>query len=279
MNRRLITAVAAAAILAAIAGAWWLTERRPITSQDPAAAVSAAPTAAAASAAPPDISAGIRHPIDPSPAAEPVEAEPTTVEGLLTRLFGRQAVLSLFQLDDFPRRVAATVDSLGRTHASARVWPVNPAEGPFTVLRHDGQEVISPDNGMRYTPYVLLLESIDMRQAAATYRKLYPRFQQAHEALGYPNSYFNDRVVDLIDHLLATPDAAGPLAVRLPEIKGPVQPVRPWVLYEFADPRLEALLAGQKLLLRMGPVNQRRVKSKLAAFRQLIAAPSASPSR
>jgi hypothetical protein len=60
------------------------------------------------------------------------------------------------------------------------------------------------------------------------------------------------------------------------EIKGPVQPERPWVLYEFADPDLQSLSAGQRLLLRMGPVNERRVKAKLEEIRRLVAAAPAT---
>jgi hypothetical protein len=217
----------------------------------------------------------VRHPIE---AAAPPEAaaEPLTVEKALTDLFGRKAVLSLFQLDDFPRRFVATVDNLGRTHAPARLWPVNPVEGRFTVEQGEsGQTAVSADNGQRYTPYVLLIETVDLRAAAAAYRALYPQLQQAYEELGYPRGYSNDRLVEVIDHLLTTPVPEGPLAVRLPEIRGPVQPERPWVLYEYADPDLEALSSGQKILLRMGPVNQRRMMGKLEEFRRLVAAPAA----
>ncbi|HEB80283.1 MAG TPA: DUF3014 domain-containing protein, partial [Chromatiales bacterium] len=51
-----------------------------------------------------------------------------------------------------------------------------------------------------------------------------------------------------------------------PEPSGPVRLVRPSVYYKFADPRLEALPAGQKVLIRMGPGNERRVKPWLRAF-------------
>jgi len=78
--------------------------------------------------------------------------------------------------------------------------------------------------------------------------------------LGYPDGYFNDRAVAVIDQLLATPQPAEP--VRL---------VRPHVLYEFADPKLEALSSGQKLLIRMGPDNAARVKTVLAELRTRIA--------
>lgn len=264
-----VAAVLAAAVLG-LAAWYWLDRREPEPPAPPVPVALPAPAPASAVAAIPS-PPPIRHPIDvaPAPAAA---AEAVTPESALTRLFGRKTVLSMFQLDDFARRFVATVDNLARPHASSRLWPVTPPDGRFSVLRSDGGEVISPDNGLRYTPYVLLLETVDLRQAAEAYRALYPLMQQAYEDLGYPKAYFNDRLVDVIDHLLATPEPAGPIAVQMQEIKGPVQPERPWVLYQFSDPWLESLSAGQKMLLRMGPVNERRVKAKLAEIRRLIAA-------
>ena len=86
--------------------------------------------------------------------------------------------------------------------------------------------------------------------------------------------YFNDRLVEVIDLLLATPEPAEPPRLRLTEVKGPIAPERPWVRYEFADPRLQSLAAGQKILVRMGLANERRVKAWLTAFRaELLQAP------
>jgi len=42
------------------------------------------------------------------------------------------------------------------------------------------------------------------------------------------------------------------------------------VLYEFADPKLESLSAGQKLLLRVGKANRDKLKSKLQELRQAV---------
>jgi Protein of unknown function (DUF3014) len=236
----------------------------PTTESAPALA---APASQAAS------ETGIQHPIEVSMATASV-ATPDSgidVEPVLTDLFGRKSVLGMFQLDDFARRVVATVDNLGRSHAPARLWPVNPAEGRFMTERQGDAEVISADNGLRYTPYVLLIETVDLHQVVAAYRRLYPLLQGAYEDLGYPRRYFNDRVVEVLDQLAATPDLNGPLRVRLPTINGPMQPQRPWVLYEFEDPSLQSLTAGQRILLRTGPVNERRLKAKLAEVRRLLA--------
>lgn len=77
--------------------------------------------------------------------------------------------------------------------------------------------------------------------------------------LGYPNGYFNDRVVEVIDHLLATPQPDEP--VRL---------VRPHVLYEFADPELEALSSGQKLMLRVGSRHAATIEHVLQDLRSQL---------
>jgi len=86
-------------------------------------------------------------------------------------------------------------------------------------------------------------------------------FQSAYQNLGYPNGYFNDRLVQVIDSLLATP-----------QLSGPIELSRPNVLYTFADPKLEALPAGEKLLLRMGPDNAAVVKGKLKELRAIVTA-------
>jgi type II secretory pathway component PulM len=48
--------------------------------------------------------------------------------------------------------------------------------------------------------------------------------------------------------------------------------VQPKVLYVFADPALESRSAGQKILMRMGPVNEARVKTKLRDVRRALTA-------
>jgi hypothetical protein len=43
-------------------------------------------------------------------------------------------------------------------------------------------------------------------------------------------------------------------------------------MYQYADPKIEALSAGQKLLVRMGPDNEAIVKAKLRELRAAVAA-------
>lgn len=273
MKKSTVAAVGIGLLVLLVLGAWYWQSRPPAESPGMAAWPAAEPASSAASPVPhaaPEH--GIKHPLELSSAAStPIPATAPDVEAVLVDLFGRKTALGMFQLDDFARRVVATVDNLGRSHAPSRLWPVNPAEGRFLTEKQGDAEVISADNGLRYTPYVLLIETVDLRQVVAAYVGLYPLLQKAYEELGYPKRYFNDRVVEVLDQLMATPDINGPVRVRLPVINGPMQPRRPWVLYEFEEPALQSLSAGQRILLRTGPVNERRLKAKLAELRRLLA--------
>lgn len=186
----------------------------------------------------------------------------------LADLFGAKPAATFLQIDEFPRRLVATVDNLGRSHAPPMLWPVHPTPDRFMVDEVDGGAVIAVDNSGRYTPLVLLAESVDAGRAVDLYVRMYPLLQNAYEELGYPNRYFNDRLIAVIDLLLATPNVEYPVQLQLTEVKGPIASTRPWVRYEFVDPELESLSAGQKILVRVGPVNQRRLKAKLAEIRQ-----------
>jgi hypothetical protein len=46
--------------------------------------------------------------------------------------------------------------------------------------------------------------------------------------------------------------------------------VQPSVVYKYADPKLEGLSSGQKLLIRMGPANEGVIKAKLRELRELL---------
>lgn len=214
------------------------------------------------------------------PAMEPAEAVKYPLESAprrsvsgdelaraVTELLGRDAVSSFLYLDDFPRRLVATLDNLARSHAPQMLWPVAPAPGRFVVDDRGGRPVMGADNGARYTPFVLMAESIDPSRAADLYVRIYPLLQRTYEEQGFSGRYLNDRVMAVIDLLLATPEPQYPVALELMEVKGPIPSLRPWTRYEFADPALESLSAGQKILVRAGPVNQRRLKAKLAEFR------------
>ena len=193
------------------------------------------------------------------PALPPLDRSDSALKRALAGLVGRSRLERRLRLKEIVRRVVVTVDNVSKRRLPLRYLPLRPVPGRLEVRRIGGptadRYVLSAKNYARYTPYVDLLEAIDPKRLAAVYIRFYPLFQQAYRDLGYPYGYFNDRLVRAIGVLLAAP-----------ELSGPVRLVRPSVYYKFADPRLEALPAGQKVLIRMGPENERRVKPWLRAF-------------
>jgi hypothetical protein len=240
------------------------------------------PVVEAPAAPPAQAEPQIRHAIEearPETTGEPAkEAAPLpplgesdkTVLDALAGLVGRRSVGALLEDTGIVRRVVATVDNLPRKKASPRVWPVRPTAGRFTTTARNEGVYLSLENDRRYEPLLQVMESADTGKLVAFYVRLYPLFQQAYAELGYPNRYFNDRLIEVIDHLLATPELTGPVKLVPPDVKGPIKLERPWVMYEFADPDLEARSAGQKILLRMGAGNAGRVKAKLRDFRRQL---------
>jgi hypothetical protein len=188
------------------------------------------------------------------------ESDPAMIEAF-SRLLGSEALRRFFDLEEVARRIVATVDNLPRESYATRLNPVKPMGGALRVSGSDETLAIAPANAARYAPFVRLAESVDAATAVALYTRFYPLFQQAYVDLGYPNGYFNDRLVAVIDHLLETPEVAGPIRLTVPH-----------VLYEFADPRLEERSAGQKALLRMGPENAAKLKARLREVRAALVA-------
>jgi hypothetical protein len=209
----------------------------------------------------------------PAPGAPPLpplaEADGVVTQALHEAL-GRTSVLALLQTDGFVQRVVATVDNLPRPGAPARVWPVNPAPGRFLLQGDPGQgpQPVRADNAARYDALVRMATALEPAQAAALYRRLNPLFQQAWREQGHPQGEFNTRLLQVLDHLLATPVPASPPQLTLTEVKGPVPSTTPWLRYEWADPALQGLSAGQRALLRTGPAHQQRLMAWLAALRQ-----------
>lgn len=264
--------VGAVATVVAVVALRWRSQDEvppPMPVQPEAEAVEAAPPAASSAA---EASPAASQPAPEVQVEVPAAAAPLAgqedIASALVELLGRKAVLTFLQTDDFARRFVATIDNLGHTHAPSRLWPLNPTGGRFTVEEREGRTFISADNALRYTPLVLLAETVSVERAVDLYVRMYPLLQRSYEELGYPKGYFNTRLLQVIDQLLDTPAVDDPIPVQLTEVKGPIPSTQPWVRYEFADPALEALSAGQKMLLRTGPVNERRLKGKLQEIRK-----------
>ncbi|HEX4522424.1 MAG TPA: DUF3014 domain-containing protein [Casimicrobiaceae bacterium] len=263
---RLVWVVLALVVLAALAYFLWQRNQ----SNEAIPPVSDVPAQVAPAAA--DAAPAINHPIEQARAAAPpsIEQKPlpalmvsdTTMQNTLADLFGSAALGRIFYEDAIVHRFVTTVDNLPRKTLPLRYLPVKPPGGGFVTTGSDEALAIGADNAARYAPYVRLVDAVDAKTLAGIYVHFYPLMQQDYRALGYPNGYFNDRLVQAIDDLLAAPDITVPPALAQPK-----------VLYVYSDPELESRSAGQKIMMRMGSENSARLKAKLREIRAEITAP------
>ena len=210
--------------------------------------------------------------VEEPPLPDLAASDPAALEAL-TGMVGAEPVNQFVAQEAVISRFVATVDALDGRQVPAVIQAVQGPGGEFQATADEQPEsvildevgdpipqyVLDPVNYQRYTPYVQMVEDVDPVQAVAIYRRNQPLFDEAFDQLGYAEGDFEQRLRAIIDELLATPDVSGP--VRL---------IKPEAFYLFADEELEALSAGQKVLLRMGPENAARIKAKLAEIKAAL---------
>jgi hypothetical protein len=242
----------------------WSRQRTPELPQaEPAASLAQEIEAPASPRFP--VRAPLEPPAEPGSALIPLPplADSDQYFGLaLTDVFGTP-LEGLLVNEALIEKFVATVDNLPRSRYAERLRPTKAAPGQFAVNATGDEDIftLSSDNFARYTTPVEMLANADTAELVATYRRFYPLLQQAYVELGYPDGYFNDRLIEVIDHLLEQPIVPGELKLA-----------RPHVLYEYADAGVEDLSSGQKLMLRIGADNAAKVRSALSRFRDTLLA-------
>jgi Protein of unknown function (DUF3014) len=256
VNKPMVAAAVAVVVLVGAVGFYFHSHR----TQLPSVPAEPAPVAS-------ESSTGIAHPVpgvnQAGTAAAPLPAlndSDATLLDSLAQLSSTAAVKDYLQPEGVVRHLVVTIDNLPRQKVAVEKRPTTAVPGAFAATGDELHATLDKRNFDRYKPMVAVIHDMDMQKLAAVYTHFYPLFQQSYQDLGYPNGYFNDRLVQVIDVMLATPQPTGP-----------VELVRPNVMYTFADPALEARPAGQKLLIRMGPENAAVIKEKLTQLRSIVA--------
>ncbi|SDJ90837.1 Protein of unknown function [Ferrimonas sediminum] len=208
---------------------------------------------------------------EPQPAPEVVEPEPEpeapkielpplaqSDEFAKAQLNGLSDGMQLGQFlvpDSLVRRFVGLVDNLAQGNLLREQGPFKRLSEEFKAVDVNGQLYLDPDGYHRYDAYTSFLYRLDEQALRDSFLLMEPLFEQAYAELGYEDS-FRDRLDDAIDLLLSAPemDTAIPLESHS-------------VNYEFKDADLESLTDVEKLMLRMGPDNARKLKSTLRRFR------------
>lgn len=254
MNKKNAALIAIVVILAAGAGYYYWqqmpSESAPVQRPAKAPAAQAAP----ASEAKPAVQAPVAAPALP----KLVDSDRFVLDAL-AGLIGDASLMKLLHTERVIHNIVATIDGLPGERAPLSVMPLRPVPGAFITEGGDDNKIIGRKNAARYAPYMKLAQAVDSKRLVDLYVRLYPLFQEAYEALGYPHGYFNDRLMETLDDLLEAPD-----------IKAPVKLVQTHVMYQYADPELEACSAGQKIIMRMGSSNAAKIKAQLREIKQEI---------
>jgi hypothetical protein len=198
-------------------------------------------------------------PIDPGTATLDPPAADKAISNALSTLPGREQILRFALPSEVVRRVVLTIDNLPGDTMSMQYRAVNAIGGPLRIERQGQAIVLGAANSGRYDEFVKMATGIDTRRLVGLYKRFYPLFQQEYTSIGYPDRHFNDRVVEAIDDMLATPIT-----------QGPTELIQPRVLYEYADPGLERRSVGQRIIMRMGPEHAQKLKAKLREIRTAL---------
>ncbi len=252
-----VVVIAAVILIGAAAVLWWWFGSRG-ASQDAEAPVEPPPPAAGLDAAGASEDAEGGEPPTPAPEPPPDLAGSDSlvrdVVGGLSRHAGWAAWLVPEELVvNFVRAVGAVAYD---EPPQGSLEPLRPEDG-FSVVRRGQRFYPAETSYRRYDLAVEVFDSIDVAGVAGAWERLEPLLERAHDELGYP-AEFGDTLELAVTKLLRTPAPESPPELRLRVIS-----------FEYVDPALESLSPAQKLLLRLGPDNDGRVRNKV---RELYAA-------
>lgn len=247
-----IFAIAAIGLVLGGLASWWWT-RSPGTS---------APQTAAAPEAPATPSGEASRPLPP------LHQMDTFLRALLGGLSSSPELARWLATDDLITQMAHAIDRASRGQSPARDLAVLRPSGTFEISR-SRPTAIDPASYARYDGLARVVSSLDARSAAAAYRTILPRLDEAYRNLGRSEGTVDQAVAVVLQLLIDTPVVRDP--VYLVPGTG--------ATYAFADARLESLRPVQKQLLRMGPDNVARVQERLREIKQAIdsTAPAAVP--
>lgn len=158
--------------------------------------------------------------------------------------------------DQIVRKFVVFVENISRGEFPQSGLPYKSIQSEMPVRNIDENLYVMDDSApARFNQILNTFLAVDTESAIGLYRMLSPLFQQAYAEIGYRNESFDDTLRAAINNVLRTPD-----------IEGPFQLVKPSVMYLFADSSIENMQAVNKQLIRLGPDNTAKLKSKLLEF-------------
>jgi len=250
----------ALAVLVIGALQWWRSEPEPIVEAIEIAEPQQAPDTPPTPAAPAGSESEPLAPAQPEPAVPEVVLPPLDASDEFVRFQLAPLAVPEQWLDreDLVRRFAVVVDNGARGEVPSRQLNFLTPAKPFAVVERGGVLYLDPANYQRFDAVTDMLTGFDPATVASLAQNLSPLIEQALGELGN-NLSTREQLLSAIDQILAVPVRRDDIAL-----------LQPNVLYEYAEPRVEALSPLQKQLLRMGPDNTVKIQGYLTRLRPLL---------
>lgn len=165
-------------------------------------------------------------------------------------------LLRLLTNEQMLRKFVVFVDNVSRGSFPQTGLPYRPIgqEMPVTNV-DDNLYTMDSSAHNRFDQFVDAFVALDTDQAMLLYRTVSPLLQQAYAEIGFRDVNFDDTLRTAINRVLS-----------VSEVPGPYQLVKPSVMFLYADASIENLSAVNKQLIRLGPDNSAKVKTKLRQF-------------
>ena len=165
-------------------------------------------------------------------------------------------------VDDLLRRAASYLDGLSRGVILSKIFPLTQPNGSFTT-HMDGETIwLNAGNYERYDITIEAIASIKMEALAQLFHIARPLIETSFAEMGYNERQMEGIILQAIERVLSTPI-----------IIEPIELTRESVLYQFADPELEALMPLQKQVLRTGPENTQKLQQQALALKNALLNP------
>ena len=160
--------------------------------------------------------------------------------------------------DEQIRKWVLTVDMMADGTLPKRYRPIDFPMSSFSIDEKDSVKLVSESNFDRLNEIINTATRIEPTVLARYYKEWLPTLEKAYAEQGKKGS-FDQRLRQTMSQILA----AEPLD------QTPVL-IRPKVLYQYADVKLEAASDIEKLLWRMGPENSEQLQNFVRELRNAL---------
>ncbi|MGB0893185.1 MAG: DUF3014 domain-containing protein [Parashewanella sp.] len=217
-------------------------------------------------------------PVEPEPTPEPIaettqtkpaepKAEPLPSLEQSDGFLHQQALTALKGISinnllvnkNIARQFVVFVDNLAHGAVARKASPLFGPKQEFSVLEVENKIYLDPDSYHRYDLYADLLATLNKQALVTTYTKVLPILDNAFSELGYEGTRFNRRLKQAIKEMLDAPILEHPLELTSISVN-----------YRFKNKNLESLPDAQKLMIRMGPENTKKVKIALKEIYNML---------